>query len=175
MYQIALEMSSFQDALGDMDRFAEKPLCANFKMIWCREKLIKSTPYLIYNDKNPFFDTMPHNSISLININSIKDFEKIIERKIELERFRANLYIKNAAPWEEFNWINKKILINNCLFKVVKKIPRCSATNLIPNFDISNINLPIKLKKCYGHSNMGVYLIPLTDGEVEIGNIIKFQ
>ena len=87
-----------------------------------REKLITNTPYLIHNEDFPFFDTMPYNSISLININSVKDFEKKINRKIEFERFRANIYIKDIDPWIEFNWINKKILVNDCLFKVVKKI-----------------------------------------------------
>ena len=138
-----------------------------------REKLIKNPIYLIYNDKFPFFDTMPYNSISLININSIKDFEKKIDRKIEFERFRANIYIKNIDPWIEFSWINKKILIDNCLFKVVKKISRCSATNLIPNFDISDMNLPRKLRECYGSSDMGIYLMPLNDGEIKTGGIIK--
>ena len=89
-----------------------------------REKLITNTPYLIHNEDFPFFDTMPYNSISLININSIKDLEKKINRKIEFERFRANVYIKNIEPWFEFGWINKKILIDDCLFKVVKKISR---------------------------------------------------
>ena len=138
-----------------------------------REKLIKNIPYLIYNIQNPFFDSMPNNTISLININTIKDFEKKIGRKIQKERFRANFYIKDIDPWDEFNLINKKILINNSLFKVLKKIPRCSATNLVPNLDISDINIPLTLKKIYGHINMGVYLVPLTDGVVEVGNKIN--
>ena len=138
-----------------------------------REKLIRKTPHLIYNEDSPFFDTMPYNSISLININSIEDFEKKIKRKIEFERFRANVYIKNIDPWIEFNWINKKILIDDCLFKVVKKISRCTATNLIPNLDISDINLPRKLGECYGSSDMGIYLMPLNDGEIKTGGIIK--
>jgi uncharacterized protein len=137
-----------------------------------REKSIKQKPYLIYNQNNPFFDTMPDNSISLINISSIKDFEKKINRKIEIERFRANFYIKDLNPWKEFNWLNKKISINNSVFKVVKKIPRCSATNLVPNLDISDINIPSKLKTVYGHINMGIYLVPLTDGIVKVGNNI---
>jgi len=138
-----------------------------------REKLITNIPYLIYNTKKPFFDSMPNNTISLININSIKDFEKKIGRKIQKERFRANFYIKNIDAWSEFNWINKKILINNSLFMVLKKIPRCSATNLVPNLNISDINIPLTLKKIYGHINMGVYLVPLTDGKVEVGNRIN--
>jgi len=149
----------------------------NFKIfsneLMRREKLITNTPYLIHNEDCPFFDTMPYNSISLININSIKDFERKINRKIEFERFRANIYIKNIDPWIEFNWINKKILVNDCLFKVVKKISRCSATNLIPNFDTSDINLPRKLRECYGCSDMGIYLMPLSDGEIKTGGIIK--
>ncbi len=138
-----------------------------------REKLITETPYLIHNEHYPFFDTMPYNSISLININSIKDFEKKINRKIEFERFRANIYIKGIDPWIEFSWINKKILVDDCLFKVVKKIPRCSATNLIPNSDISDMNLPRQLRECYGYSDMGVYLLPLNNGEIKTGGIVK--
>ncbi len=149
----------------------------NFKIfsneLMRREKLITNTPYLIHNEDCPFFDTTPYNSISLININSIKDFEKKINRKIEFERFRANVYIKNIDPWIEFSWINKKILIDDCLFKVEKKISRCSATNLIPNSEISDINLPRKLRECHGFSDMGVYLIPLCDAEIKTGGIIK--
>ena len=53
--------------------------------------------------------------------------------------------------------LNKIIKINQILFKVVKNIPRCSATNLLPNTDKVTINLPITLKKHYNHIDMGVY------------------
>ena len=46
-----------------------------------REKSIKNFTYLIYNPKFPFFDTMPDNSISLINLNSIEHFENKISFK----------------------------------------------------------------------------------------------
>ena len=111
---------------------------------------------------------MPSNSISLINVNSILDFEKKIKLKIEHERFRANIYIKNDIPWSEFKWIGKFITINKCLFKVLKKIQRCSATNFAPHSDIPNINLPQLLFKTYGHSFMGVYLMPITSGKINI-------
>jgi len=138
-----------------------------------REKIKNYTPHLIKNLDFPFFDTMPHNSISLININSINDFEKKIDHKINHERFRGNIYIKNINPWVEFEWINKTISINDCLFKVLKKIPRCSATNLRLNSSIFDINVPQKLKEVYGHINMGVYLLPLNNGTININNKIK--
>ena len=50
---------------------------------------------------HPFFDTMPDNSISLINKNSINDFAKKITTKIEFERFRENIYLGDLETWEE--------------------------------------------------------------------------
>jgi len=140
-----------------------------------REKIKNYTPHLIKNLDFPFFDTMPQNSISLININSIDDFEKKINHKIDHKRFRGNIYIKNINPWVEFEWINKTISINSCLFKVLKKIPRCSATSLILNSDKVDINLPKKLKKTYGHIDMGIYLKPLNNGTINISDQIKIS
>ena len=138
-----------------------------------REKITKYIPYLIHNINFPFFDTMPHNTISLINMSSIKDFEKKTNRKIEHERFRGNVYVKNIDPWIEFKWINQEISINGCLFKVLNKITRCVATNLIPNSETADINLLKMLRETYGHINMGIYLKPLNDGEINVENIIK--
>ena len=138
-----------------------------------REKITKYIPYLIHNINFPFFDTMPHNTISLINMSSIKDFEKKTNRKIEHKRFRGNVYIKNMDPWSEFKWVGQEISINGCLFKVLNKITRCVATNLIPNSEISDINLPKLLRETYGHTNMGIYLKPLNDGEINVEDIIE--
>ena len=127
----------------------------------------------VIDKKNPFFDTMPKNSISLINKNSINHFVNIISTNIEFERFRANIYVNDLPPWEERKWIGKTIQINNINFLVTSEIPRCSATNLKPNTDEQTLNLPNMLKKTYDHVNMGVYLIPKNNGTISIENIIK--
>ena len=137
-------------------------------------KKSKKVNFLI-DKKNPFFDTMPNNSISLINKNSINDFENKILTNIEFQRFRANIYISGPNAWEERNWLGKTININNVNFLVSDEIPRCSATNLQPNTDNITINLPNQLKKTYDHTNMGVYLIPLNDGEISIDNEINLN
>lgn len=140
-------------------------------------KLIKKDKIInfLIDKKNPFFDTMPDNSISLINKNSIIDFEKKILTKIEFERFRANIYISGVDAWEERNWLGKIIEINNVKFLVTNEIPRCSATNLQPNTDKATINLPNKLKKTYDHINMGVYIVPLNNGKISIEDKIKIN
>ena len=143
------------------------------------EPKIQSPIFLLYNIDNPFFDTSHSenysNTISLININSIRDFEKKINQKIEFERFRGNLYVEGMEAWNERRWINKTIKINDIKFKIKDNISRCSATNLQPNTDNITINLPTTLKKHYNHIDMGVYLFPLSDGEINVGDQIMLD
>jgi len=134
--------------------------------------------YLLKNELFPFYDTTNSssvsNTISLINLNSIKDFTEKINKEIEFKRFRGNIYIKDLKAFEERNWINKVITINNTKFKVLKNIPRCSATNLKINSNEADINLPNMLKKTYGHIDMGIYLAPLKNGQVKVGDSVNF-
>ena len=106
---------------------------------------------LLKNKDYPFYDTSHSNkvfnSMSLINLNSIKDFEKKINEKIQIQRFRANFYVDGIEAWEERNWLGKIIKINNIAFKVEKNIPRCVAINLKPKTDDNSLNLLQSLKK----------------------------
>ena len=135
------------------------------------EKKICSPTYLLQNREFPFFDTThskeTHNTISLINLNSIKDLSKKLNEEIEYERFRGNIYIENIDAWKEREWIGKTITINDVKFTVDSHIPRCSATNLKPNTDINTINLPLEIKKNYNHSDMGVYLKAKENGLIQ--------
>ena len=100
--------------------------------------------------------------MSLINLNSIKDFENKINEKIELQRFRANFYVDGIAAWKERNWIGKIIKVNNVSFKVEKNIPRCVAINLKPKTDDNALNLLKSLKKIYNNFDMGIYLTAIS-------------
>ena len=133
--------------------------------------------FLLKNSDFPFYDTTNSNnvmnSISLININSIKDFEKKINEKVEIQRFRGNFYVDGIEALEERNWINKVIKINNVPFKVEKNIPRCVAINLKPKTDDNSLNLLKSLKKSYDHFDMGIYLTALEDGKINVGDKVE--
>ena len=143
-------------------------LCDKILLLIPKLKRIK----LIKDSKNPFFDTMPSNTISLINLNSINDLEKKISKNVELERFRGNIYINGLDAWEERNWINKTLEINNIKFKVIKEIPRCSATNIKPNSSKYNLSVPLLLKQFYNHINLGIYILPLNNGNIKLNDEI---
>jgi len=145
------------------------------------ESSLKEPIVLMRNKEFPFFDTSVSkkvdfvNSVSLLNIQSINDFQDKIDKNIEISRFRGNIYVDGIKAWEERNWIGKIIKINNISFKVEKNIPRCVAINLKPKTDDNSLNLLQSLKKSYNHFEMGIYLVALDDGKIEIGNKIELK
>ena len=140
------------------------------------ESSLKQPITLIKNIDFPFFDTSISkkvdfvNSVSLLNIQSVNDFQKKTGKKIEASIFRGNICIDGIESWKEREWIGKIIRINKVSFKVKKNIPRCVAINLKPQTDDNSFNLLELLKKSYNHFDMGVYLSPLDNGEISIGN-----
>ena len=142
------------------------------------EESLKRPIVLINNNDFPFFDTSISkkvdsvNSVSLLNIESINDFQKKIDKKIKSSIFRGNICIDRIEPWKEREWIGKIIKINGVSFNVEKNIPRCVAINLKPQTDDNSFNLLQLLKKTYNHFEMGIYLTALDDGEINIGNSI---
>jgi hypothetical protein len=161
----------------DINELSERQLLSN-KIIEL-ENSLKEPIILIKNEEFPFFDTSISNkvnfinSVSLINIQSINDFQKKINEKIEISRFRGNICIDEIKPWEERDWIGKTIKINNISFKVEKNIPRCVAINLKPSTDDNSLNLLQSLKKTYNHFEMGIYLTALDDGEINLGDKVE--
>ena len=143
------------------------------------ESSLKQPIVLMKNNEWPFFDTSISNkvdfvnSVSLLNIQSINDFQRKIDKKIEPTIFRGNIYIDGIEPWEERAWIGKIIKINNVSFKVEKNIPRCVAINLKPQTDDNSFNLLQSLKKTYNHFEMGIYLTAIDNGEINIGSTIE--
>ena len=135
----------------DINQFEEREALSN--KILELEVSLNQPIVLVKNNEFPFFDTSISNkvnfvnSVSLLNIQSIKDFQKKIDRNVENSIFRGNIYIDGIEPWKEREWIGKIIKINNVSFKVEKNIPRCVAINLKPQKDDNSFNLLQSLKK----------------------------
>ena len=162
----------------DINQLSEREALSN--KITELEHSLKQPIVLMKNNEFPFFDTSISNkvnfinSVSLLNIQSINDFQKKIDKNIETSIFRGNICVDNIEPWEEREWIGKVIKINNVSFKVEKNIPRCVAINLKPKSDDNSINLLQLLKKTYNHFDMGIYLTALEGGDISIGDHISF-
>ena len=163
----------------DVNQLSERQVLSN--KITELESTLKQPLVLMNNIDFPFFDTSISkkvdfvNSVSLLNIQSINEFQKKIDKEIEASIFRGNIYVDGIEPWKEREWIGKIIKINGVSFKVEKYIPRCVAINLKPQTDDNSLNLLQLLKKTYNHFDMGIYLTALDDGEINIGNQVTLE
>jgi uncharacterized protein YcbX len=174
---LTLTLKDKEILIIDINELSERQLLSN--KIMELENSLKETIVLMKNEEFPFFDTSISNkvdfinSVSLLNIQSINDFQKKTNKKIEMSRFRGNICIDGIKPWEEREWIGKIIKINNTSFKVEKNIPRCVAINLKPTTDDNSLNLLQSLKKTYNHFEMGIYLTALDSGEINLDDKVE--
>jgi GntR family transcriptional regulator/MocR family aminotransferase len=138
---------------------------------WQLLPTLPAPPVLIRSAGGHFMDK-PDNVISLINLATLRSLEQQWGVQLDPLRFRANLYIDGARPWEEFDWIGSEIRIGTTAFSVDRKNGRCGATNVNPSTGRRDLDVPGSLRSAFGHKNLGVYLIARDGGEIAVGDAV---
>lgn len=115
-------------------------------------------------------DVLLPNAVSLINLASIHDFERVARQPVDPRRFRGNILIEGLPAWTEFGWLGNEVRIGGATLKVVRRIQRCAATNVNPDTAERDMNIPLTLRKGFGHLDLGVYAEVVAGGEVKPGD-----
>lgn len=110
------------------------------------------------------------NAVSLINLASIHDFERVARQPVDPRRFRGNILIEGLPAWAEFAWLGSDVRIGGATLKVARRIERCAATNVNPDTAERDMNIPLTLRKGFGHLDLGVYAEVVAGGEVKPGD-----
>ena len=139
------------------------------EIFWQLVPAFRSAPTLVRSPDGHFMDK-PDNVISLINLATVRSLEEKWGIKIDPLRFRANLYIDGARPWEEFDWVGGDIRIGGVLFRVDRRNGRCGATNVNPETGRRDLDLPGSLRASFGHKELGIYLIAREGGRLAVGD-----
>jgi GntR family transcriptional regulator / MocR family aminotransferase len=132
---------------------------------------LRAAPALVRSVGGHFMDK-PDSVISLINLATVRALEQQWGVDIDPLRFRANIYIDGAKPWEEFEWIGNEIRIGGTVFSVDRKNGRCGATNVNPATGRRDLDIPSSLRAAFGHKNLGVYLIVREGGQIAVGDSV---
>lgn len=119
------------------------------------------------------FMDKPDNVISLINLESVREVSDAIGMELDPMRFRANFYIDNLTAWQEFDWVGSTISIGAATFRVDRRNARCAATDVNPRTAARDIKLPSTLRRLYGHTDLGVYLIATSTATVQIEDSVE--
>ena len=112
------------------------------------------------------------NPVSIINLASIHDLERVARQPVDPRRFRGNFLIEGLPAWAELAWIGREIRIGEATLRVTGRIQRCSATNVNPDTAERDMNIPLTLRKGFGHLDLGVYAAVTAGGEVKTGDSV---
>lgn len=130
-----------------------------------KPKLVQAAPDRSISDHR-------HYVVSLINLASLRDLGRVVGGPVDPIRFRGNLYIDGAEPWQEFNWVDREIAIGGARLKVTARIDRCAATNVNPATAARDMNIPQALQRGFGHVDCGVYARVIAAGTVAVGDAV---
>jgi uncharacterized protein YcbX len=114
--------------------------------------------------------------VSLLNLASVHDIERVTKEPVDPGRFRANLWLGGLPPWAEREWIGHTLTIGGATLEVVKPIGRCAAIDVAPSGSPEGgsreLNLLQALRRGFGHTQCGVYAHVVTGGRVAVGDAV---
>jgi uncharacterized protein YcbX len=132
---------------------------------------VRGVPKLLEAPGHTFSDSR-HKYVSLINLASVRDLERVMRQPVDPLRFRANVYMEGAPAWAEFDWTGGEIEMGGARLRAVSPIDRCAATNVDPETAERDMNIPLALQRGFGHVDMGIYAEVVAGGEVAEGDRI---
>lgn len=109
-------------------------------------------------------------TVSIMNAASHRTVSGRMGRTLESERWRGNIWLEGPAPWEEFEWIGKRLRIGSAVVEISEPIRRCKHTMSNPRTGKRDADTLGVLNECFGHQNFGVYATVVESGRVAMGD-----
>ena len=166
---LTVKQGNQQVAAAQLGDAADRARIETF--FWQLLPTLPAAPALVRSPGGHFMDK-PDNVISLINLATVRSLEAQWGVEIDPLRFRANIYIDGAKPWQEFDWVGGEIRIGGTTFAVDRKNGRCGATNVNPSTGRRDLDIPGSLRAAFGHKNLGVYLVVRDGGQIAVGDSV---
>ncbi|MBL6928262.1 MAG: MOSC domain-containing protein [Rhodospirillales bacterium] len=113
--------------------------------------------------------------VSIINAASVADLERIVGAPVDPLRFRGNLVVAGLEPWAEFDWLEREVAVGSARLRIESRNKRCPATDVNPQSGARDMNIPMALKRGYGHTDLGVYATIIAGGTVAAGDEIELR
>ncbi|MGN6411151.1 MAG: MOSC domain-containing protein [Nitrobacter sp.] len=133
---------------------------------------LKGPPKLLAGNGHSFSD-VARKVVSIINLDSVAAIETMVGQPVHPLRFRANLYVRGWPAWSELDLLERTLAIGDIRLKVVKRIVRCTATNVDPETAARDLDIPNTLMRTLGHRDCGIYAEVVSGGTVRIDDKIE--
>ncbi len=105
-------------------------------------------------------------SVSVLGLASLRALSQRMGQDLSQHRFRGNLWIEGAAPFEEFDWIGRRLRIGEAELELREPITRCRATMANPETGRVDAETLTALESGWGHRDFGVYAVVTKPGRI---------
>lgn len=154
---LTIQRDGRQVAKGRLDQKVGRQIIEQFLAAYLPDE-VRGAPRIVSAEGHHFTDIEPKH-LSVINLASVRELERVMKTEVDPLRFRANIHIDGIAPWAEFDWIDGTLDINGTTaLTVMSRIQRCAATNVDPSTGVRDLVVPRALSDAFGHTDMGVYV-----------------
>jgi uncharacterized protein YcbX len=133
---------------------------------------LRGPPQVLVGNGHSFSD-VARKVVSIINLDSVAAIEEMVGQPVHPLRFRANLHVRGWPAWSELDLLDYTLAIGDTRLKVVKRIVRCTATNVDPETGARDLDIPNALTRMLGHRDCGIYAEVVAGGTVRIDDRIE--
>lgn len=167
--QLSIERSGKSVAKGDITTTVGRAMIEEFFAAYMGKEA-RGRPKLVESEPGAMLSDVQTPLVSVINLASVKDLERVTGAAIDPVRFRGNVYLDGLEPWVEFDWVGQFITLGGVKLTITQRTSRCGATNVDPETGERDLNLPKDLQRGFGHTDMGVYAAVAKGGGIATGD-----
>jgi uncharacterized protein YcbX len=92
--------------------------------------------------------------------------------RLDETRFRSNIAVEGLAPWEELDWLGRRVRVGEVEFEVARRKVRCLATHADPRTGERDIPVMTVLKNVFAQEQptFAVGMTSSTGGTIRLGD-----
>jgi hypothetical protein len=152
---------------GRLDTPVGRQIIEQFIAAYMKAEL-RGAPKIVHAPGHSISD-MAAKCVHIVNLASVRELERVIGRKVDPLRFRANIYLDGLQPWTELDWLDKEIGIGQARVQAFARTRRCPATNVDPETGARDMAIPAELTRTWGHQDFGIYAKVVAGGTIVVG------
>ncbi len=115
----------------------------------------------------------PFPSVSLNALSTLEELSSRAGKPLSPLRWRGNIWFDGTRPWEEFEWIGRRLRLGTAELEIRERITRCRATTANPETGRIDIDTLALLENNWGHRDFGVYGVVIKGGRVAVGDRLE--
>jgi uncharacterized protein YcbX len=170
---LTIERAGRQVARGQLTTPIGRQMIEQFLAAYMKGSL-RGAPKVVAAEGHSFSDVSAK-CLHVINLASVRDFERLAGRPINPLRFRANVHLDGIPPWTELGWLSKDLQLGSVGSRVFARTQRCEATNVDPATAERDMAIPQLLQRSFGHSDFGVYAKVTGEGRIAVGDVVAIS